>query len=126
MERTKGKTIMKQEDSNNKSTSIDEQTAARMRRADAAVGKLKWLPLPGGYPEHKIHCVSGDGTKVRYGAIEMVFNDAALMDWIHGESKYRESLTNPNSANVMAYLMGCVLYGQTPFQYAVSVLGLWR
>jgi hypothetical protein len=59
----------------------DAERVRRVQRAEKLCG-TPFIRLPGEPPQHKILFVSGTGDKVRVEHIEMVFNDALLMDAI--------------------------------------------
>jgi hypothetical protein len=63
-----------------------EEGARRAARAEfAAKNKFPFRHLPGNPPPHKIALVTTDGTKVRVEAVEMVYNDMLLMDFVSSE-----------------------------------------
>lgn len=51
------------------------------------------MRLPSPEPEHKVMAVSSviPGYKIRAKDVEMVFNDAALIDFVEGAGSYRAS-----------------------------------
>jgi hypothetical protein len=56
-----------------------EEARRRVARAEALVG-TPFLRLPGNPPAHRVMFVASNGVKVRAEHVEMVFNDALLMD----------------------------------------------
>jgi hypothetical protein len=62
---------------------LDNIRKKRLERAESLVG-IPFLQLPGKPPQHQVCFVSREGVKVRVEAVEMVFNDALLMDAING------------------------------------------
>lgn len=59
-----------------------EEGQRRAKRAVEIQGPF--IRLPGNLPVHRVCFVARDGSKVRVGDVEMVFNDMLLMDAISG------------------------------------------
>jgi hypothetical protein len=57
-------------------------------RAKALVG-MPFMRLPGNPPDHLVAGETYEGVKLRVEDVEMVWNDAILLDAIHGGGKYR-------------------------------------
>lgn len=84
--------------------------------------------LPGNPPEHKIINLYGEEgpngslTKIRAGAVAMVFNDAMMMDAIEGQGAYKayyrasagKPLTPMQMRMMHVYQLACILYGGPP------------
>ena len=72
-----------------------EEAQRRADRGKALVG-TRFVRLPGNPPDHKILFVSRGGQKIRVSEVEMVFNDALLMDavadWGKDGPLYRDTI----------------------------------
>lgn len=59
----------------------DEEARRRVERAELLVG-TPFIPLPGNPPQHRVLFMASGGEKIRVEHVEMVWNDALLMDAI--------------------------------------------
>ena len=71
---------------------------------------LPFLLLPGKPPEHKVVGNTTSGLKVRVCHVQMVFNDAILLDSVHGNGEYIKNITS-NELDVL--YIAQQLYGIT-------------
>lgn len=62
-------------------------TPEKKAKIDAQIGK-PFVRLPGEPSQHKVVGETSDGFKVRVAAVEMVWNDALLMNAIEGDGTY--------------------------------------
>lgn len=83
-----------------------EESQRRVDRAKALVG-TPFIRLPGDLPGHQVAFVSTEGHKVRVSDVEMVFNDAALMDaisnWGEDGPLYKATLKRPIEQEIYNY-----------------------
>lgn len=121
-----------------KETLTNEQRINRVRRAEEMVGKVPFLHLPGNPPQWRI-LFESHGRKIRVEVLEMVWNDAVLIDWSDGvPGRYAASLTpgtelyevNVTGTGVESqalmldvYNKAVEMYGKTPYEYTVECMG---
>ena len=71
----------------------------RLERAERAESLAKnrapFIHLPGNPPEHKVLKEFPDGVKLRVSDVEMIYNDALLIDAAGGIGLYVENLDYP-------------------------------
>jgi hypothetical protein len=76
----------------------DAERVRRVQRGEALVG-TPFIQLPGKPRQDKVCFISTEGHKVRVNHVEMVFNDALLMDaisnWGEDGPLYAETLDRP-------------------------------
>ena len=78
------------------------------------------MRLPNMEPGHKVLAVSAavPGYKIRAKDVEMVFNDAALIDFVEGAGTYRANYERPGDAKRRLQLevlnLAEKLYGRAP------------
>ena len=92
----------------------------RAQRAESlARAHAPFIHLPGNPPPHKVLKEFPDGAKIRVSDIEMVYNDALLIDAAGGVGLYAEDLDYPPYQRV-AYELAMELYK------GVELPEIWR
>lgn len=86
----------------------EEEARRRAERAKSLVG-VPFIHLPGSQEQDKILFTTTTGFPVKVSDVEMVYNDAKLMDSISDHGKdgplYRDTLDTPEMREVYAYAM---------------------
>lgn len=92
----------------------DAEGERRWKRMESLVG-TPFERLPGEPPQHKVIGRTSDGIPIRVQDVEMVFNDAALMDQISDYGTdgplYRDTIKETQRE---VYELAIKLYGRDP------------
>lgn len=93
---------------------MERSREEKLRVAESLKG-TPFLCLPGNPPPHKVVGNASDGTPIRAEAVQMVFNDAWLMDKIEGTpggyiAQYRAYALKANPALRPRYLFQIEVY----------------